>query len=245
MKITVITDIHINKTDSEKLESFKSFIKELKADLLLISGDISSSSQEEFELAFRSIREINPTIQVAIVKGNHDFWMEGNSHRSIAEIEAFHDEVLKKYNIHYLQNNKLELDSCVIYGFDGWYRFSHPGTKDEDYMPLNSGFGELTPFQYLQRNELKAVDYILDSIEKETKKKILLTHFNLIANQLYEKMSGNVRLLDILSPHFDIMIYGHSHQLLDTTHNGCRIINVGADYKEAPSLEKYSITLEI
>lgn len=247
MNIGIITDIHINSFDQPKTWAFEEFVRSLNIDLLIICGDIATASQDEIEQAFKSIRKEKPKLKVACVLGNHDYWVEDNSHTSIFDIKEFHQELFQKYDVHYLQQNKLELDNVTIYGFDGWYTTSNTGTKDPMRMPMSSGMGELTPHLFMQREEINSVDYILKDIESNptNKTKILVTHFNLIQNKGFERMSGNVRLLKFFTSDFDYIFFGHSHQQVDQVIGKSRIINVGADYDKAPSLQLFYKEIKI
>lgn len=235
MKIGIVSDLHINK---EKISEFEKFLSSLTCDILLIAGDIASSKQDEIELAFKSINKIIPHIKTLIVFGNHDYY-SSDHFTNVRELTLKRNDLCSKYNIHYLQNNKFETNTISIYGFDGWYKYLYNlGTIDQDMMPINSGEGELTPFQHLQKEERIAVDYILKNLD-QNQTNIVLTHFNLVANPGYERMSGNSSLFEILTPEIDFLVYGHTHKEEDIFVNECRIINPGADYKELPSLNKY------
>jgi predicted phosphodiesterase len=241
MKIGIITDIHISHYP-EKKDEFKKFLEDLRVDMLIIAGDIVSSEQSDMELCLKMIRENDPFLKVLLVRGNHCFWNPDRPFDSVFELDLFHKELFKKYDIHYLQQNKFEDENLIIYGFDGWYRFSETGTNDITMMPTTSGMGELTPFQYLQREERDAVDYIVKDLEENPSKKtkIVVTHFNVICEDLaYEKMSGNPRYVDILCPDIDYLFFGHTHQEYSATHHGCEVINVGADYDKAPKHNQY------
>ena len=251
MKIGMITDIHLKTGDEEaeqKDKDFKQFLSTLRVDILLVTGDVNSNRFSEFEKFYRMVRESDPYLTVCAVRGNHEAWCIDMPFSNLVEIENKQMEVFKKYNIHYLEHNKYENEKIIIYGFDGWYKHTNTGTNDKDMMPNNSGMGELTPFQHKQRNEVKALDYIFDELEKDkesTKKKLVATHFNLIPNVGYEHMSGNDRYLDLITPEVDYLVFGHTHRVVDEVVNNCRVINVGADYDQSPRLDMFYEEIEL
>lgn len=254
-KVGIITDIHIDGPDDEKTLGLAKFIENLDADYLIISGDLISKNQKSFDVLFSTIRNANPYLKVFFVKGNHDYWIYDQFDKdSLSVIISRQEEVFKKYpNVHYLENNMFEDEDMEIYGYDGWYLHSNPPTKDKDLMPMQAGLGELTPFQYLQRKEQQAVQYIFDELEKRKdskKTKIVVTHFNPFPQgekaHLYENMCGNDRIFNlIIDEGVDYMIFGHSHHAIEKKVKGCTIINVGADYDQAPTETSFSKILKI
>jgi len=249
MKITVVTDLHIGVTP-KKIIKFGKFIDELDTDILLITGDINTNKQREIEEAFVAIRQHKPYMKVLVVFGNHDVWDSGFD--SMVQIKDHHEMLCNKYNIHYLHNNKYEDDTVVIWGFDGWYRMANPGTNDEHWMPLNSGTGALTSIQYMWRREGKALDYILNDLEKDeyintSKTKIVATHFNVTVDDFsqYENMSGNLNIPMLLCKDIDYLFYGHTHEAKVEEIDECKLINVGANYCSSPNKNnKYWKTFE-
>lgn len=239
MKLGIITDLHINAYENKNLD-FKDFVANLTVDALVISGDLSSDNTlEDLEMAFKSIRDTDPYLDVIIVFGNHDCWTQ-DPFITLSELIKKREELCLKYNIHYLEKNKFETEEFVIYGFDGWYKFANPPTYDKNLMPQNAGFDSLTPNQLMQRREGKAVDYILDDLERtKNKKRILVTHFNLIYPPDKEMLAGNDRLLDLFSNDMDYIIFGHSHRYYKEKINRAMVLNVGAEYKKCPNSEEY------
>lgn len=70
MKIGVISDIHLYR----KTERLVCALKAFKAvDVLLIAGDIADRAQkEQYELAYRCIKDHLGAVPVYCVSGNHD-----------------------------------------------------------------------------------------------------------------------------------------------------------------------------
>lgn len=251
-KIGIITDIHIGE-DLNKQKDLSLFIEKLDADFLVISGDLVRANIEELNVLFKIIKEANPFLKIFVVFGNHDVWDEKNKFRSLTELLSERDSICKKWGVHYLEENMFEDDDVEIYGYDGWYLYSNPKTNDKDLMPRTAGLGELTPFQYMQRKEQGAVQYIFDELEKRKKSKktkIVVTHFNPFPqgeeSHLYEHMCGNERIFNlIIDEGINFFIFGHSHHAIEYKKKKCHVINVGADYNKAPSSTEFSKILEI
>lgn len=170
-------------------------------------------------------------------------WDRKREYDSLQGLLNDRDELCKKYDIHYLQNNHYEDDTLQIFGYDGWYLLANPNTNDHLHMPQKSGMGELTSSQLMQRREQKAAEYIFNNINPE-KQVIVMTHFNPFSTNdkygSYESMQGNHRIYELLLEEgLDYFIFGHSHQkeleYVKSKDKTCTVFNVGARYEESPN----------
>lgn len=115
MKIAWASDIHLDFVNPERRKSFYSRIKSWGPDILLLTGDNSTSLH-----LYEHIEELrSETCPVWFVNGNHDYY-----HGSISEVRV---QCWERYtdpaNILYLPSSPpLELSPGVfLIGEDGWY----------------------------------------------------------------------------------------------------------------------------
>ncbi len=76
LKLIHISDIHYGETINKKeLQTLKNKVNELKPDIIVFTGDISSSglTNEQIEEASKIMNEMHATIGKYAIKGNHDY----------------------------------------------------------------------------------------------------------------------------------------------------------------------------
>ena len=236
MKIGIITDPHLSDENNKKTEDFESFAPNISAhcDVLVVSGDMASTNPHEAELFFKIARRNNPYLPIVFVRGNHDVWAHTPDFRSISDIFLFQEKFCKKYKIHDLEfNGELVINDVSFVGYMGWYASRNNDTKDYERIPRQNSLGADT-FSFFKKLEGDSLDKIAD-MELSGKKKVCVTHFNLLPNKGYENLSGNPRFFELfLKDKFDLVIMGHSHKKMDKVIDGCRVVNAGADYSENP-----------
>ncbi len=240
MKILTTSDLHYGFGMQQTRKILQRFFEDIATneqdiDLVLIAGDIQSDSCVHLEKLFKMYREILPTTSTAVVFGNHDYWETSRylrrAHKKIEDIFRFHNEVVTKYSIHYLQDNPIETDKLIIYGFDGWYAGFNPDTNDKDRMPFL--YPEKDAHAFMRDRADKAFDKILLDVDSFSlnKKKMLVTHFpSYSINPIYQRYCANQTWFDFITEKFDYYVVGHSHQRERFLRGSCEIINSGSDY---------------
>jgi len=219
-----------------KQEDFKGFMKKLRVDLLVCAGDWATNDIKDIEDSFRIIRDIDPYLPVITVMGNHDFWSQSHF-ESLDSIFFQIEDLCKKYKISYLQQEPYidEEEKIAFFGFDGWYHTNNSETNDYHMMPQKNSFGAST-YHVMKKREMDAYYKMLEDIKKyPDHKKVCVTHFDLILEKGYEALSPNPNYKDELKEKFSTIIMGHSHKFKDFKEEGCRFINVGADYYRSPT----------
>lgn len=264
MRIALTTDTHFGISNStQKIhKKFLSGLQKESFDILIHTGDIASHKQSQLKKSLSMFREYLPEVPILVVLGNHDLWDRDSwcpnnpryakkiSYRTMKTIQR---EWFKELGIHYLQDSPyIYKEEVVIYGYDGWYKKIPPPSNDKNFMPP---YVEDIPIDvYLNARSHKSLENILKEAEniKENSpncKLVCATHHSLVGYRGgIPGMDGDPRHLDFLSEYFDLVLFGHSHQELDTVHeyvdNGrsysCRVVNAGSDYNSP----KYKI-LEI
>lgn len=123
MKIAVISDLHIDiNRDYPVMECLADIVKEEKAELLLIAGDISEHADESID-AIRYLETLCG-FPVYYVPGNHDMWSENFAERTTDEIYTKYaqDERCLVDNPQIFQGNRGKLR---LVGDIGWYDYSY------------------------------------------------------------------------------------------------------------------------
>lgn len=120
MKIWLISDIHAEEQYLKIPENI---------DMLIVAGDVTNYHTPipncmEFEYFKKWLINLNIKYKV-IIAGNHDYWAT----------QFYYKEELKLNNIHYLENNLIEIEGIKIYGspitptFGNWYFMSDDTSK--------------------------------------------------------------------------------------------------------------------
>jgi predicted phosphodiesterase len=234
MKALILTDTH--KGHSTKThdihEKMWSDISKEEFDVLLHTGDWTSSKHTQLEDAFKQMRKYIPNKAVLGVMGNHDFW--NNEYTSSPKWMTLKDQIesinktCKKYGVHHLQEHEVVLNNVFFYGLDSWYTNPDPLTNDHYYIKSLMPSTEMHKFMYARAH--KQFESILEKVVFN-RTNVLLTHHNsYVTDWSYFDMAGNPSWMGLIADNFKHYIFGHTHQQVDVQYGDCRILNVGADY---------------
>lgn len=250
LKIALTTDLHYGFSSKTEAKLIKFLDKELpKAkkygiDLFIVSGDLASTKQRQFEKCLALIRnkmdQHNIDVPFALVRGNHDLWndydkknKEWIKSKFLVDLYKKHEEWFVKYKVRHL-DNALIIKDTLICGFDGWYSTSDPKTNDADRIPKDVGNGHTT-MNWLITKTWKDFDSVLElSKTAPVTKKILVTHHNLYLTKKYGENphNGITKFLPEVKANFDVLVCGHTHIVEDRIEDNLRIINAGSDYNQ-------------
>jgi len=106
LKITFISDIQADKyTDRKRLDNFIEKVNSTNPDLVLIAGDLITSTPTYINLAAEMVGKINSKYGIYSCVGDHDHWSyRQDTKRSVREMT----EALAKYNIKMIDNGKFD-----------------------------------------------------------------------------------------------------------------------------------------
>jgi predicted MPP superfamily phosphohydrolase len=147
MKIFFTADIHwVTPWKTRSIQKLEGQWKNANADLLVVVGDLAEASvaRETCKL----LRKIVGDKPVAIVLGNHDYWLGPKTRRKYKNIEEVEERywvpATKDYGIHFLQRENLVIsETQVLVGSYGHYDlgFANPNLKinerkvtEEEYL---------------------------------------------------------------------------------------------------------------
>jgi predicted MPP superfamily phosphohydrolase len=107
-QIALISDVQVDRyTNGERLNDFIDMVNVTDADLILIAGDIITSTPRYIETAAKSLGKLKANYGVYACIGDHDNWAyRGDSKRSVFEVTS----ALEKYNIPMIDNETKTID---------------------------------------------------------------------------------------------------------------------------------------
>lgn len=215
----------------DRANAFREFIIDIDCDILILSGDISSSdSIDDLDYVFSIIKSRREDLKVLMVKGNHDYWENYRPYISLDELIEEHSKIFKKYGVVYLQDNHFIKENILFVGYDGWYNVDpRSQTKDNTMIPRFNSLGA-DSFLFMKKREMVGLDRVLKELSKDENKgkyKICVTHFNFKSDPNYENLKANPNFLSILKENCNIVIFGHNHLVEDRIEDGVRLINAG------------------
>ncbi|OGU77333.1 MAG: hypothetical protein A2V93_11845 [Ignavibacteria bacterium RBG_16_34_14] len=107
LKITFIADIQADRyTDRARLENYIEKVNSTHPDLVLIAGDLITSTPNYINLAAEMVGKIKAKYGIYTCVGDHDHWSyRDDTKRSVREMTT----ALAKYNIKMVDNNKIDL----------------------------------------------------------------------------------------------------------------------------------------
>lgn len=231
-KLAWLTDIHLDFVDRDKLSKLLDDIKAVKADAVLISGDIAVAPT--LEQLLKGL-ELQLQLPIYFVLGNHDYY-EG----SIAKVRSMVDDLCKQSsNLHFLTTSSvipLSESSCIL-GHDGWAdgRLGDFSTSDvimNDYLLItefiragfysrspNAKFKRLTQMQALADEAVVHIEKCVREAAGKFQNIVVLTHFPPYREAcLYKGLFSN----DLFLPHFANKILGDKLKELATEFSGVK-----------------------
>jgi len=123
-RLVFISDIHADRhTGNKRLANYVHKVNMLHPDLVLIGGDLISSTPQYIETAAEYMGMIKSKYGVYSCRGDHDHWAyRPDTQKSI---EAVTDE-LEKYNVHMLSNENKILDTNGIKMLISFVTYTYP-----------------------------------------------------------------------------------------------------------------------
>jgi len=236
MKILLTTDSHMGFSQKtyQILEKKLKEIDHNSYDIVVHCGDWISHKQSQWKTVLKLFRNYidKPILGVT---GNHDLWDAEQQFLSLEDVQKYHLEMFKKYDIHYLERNPYIKDNISFYGFNGWYSNTNPPSNDWMRIPNNPP-RDLN--KILRNNAHRRLQEILIQSEKDTNQKICITHVSSLPyRNSYIKddysMAANPKYKNMIADVFDFYFMGHSHLVVQELHpSGCGMINAGSDYDQ-------------
>lgn len=220
MRIAAVADIHVKHTDKNKWLSFFREVS-LKADVLLICGDLTDTGDEE-EANILNDELKACTIPVVAVLGNHDY--EKGRQKLIRGI-------LQSEHVHILDGESVVIGDIGFAGVKGF------GGGFDRYML--SYFGEAAMKAFVQEaiDEALHLERALDQLNKQQEgvKKIALLHYAPIQQTVEGEppeifpFLGSSRLAEpLIRKQVVAAFHGHAHTgtLAGSLTNGVKVYNV-------------------
>lgn len=234
MKITLVSDLHIDINNEILNEHSFGFIDNLKqTDVLLIAGDTCGNAikTKEFMNSLEKKLSRRKNIKVYFTTGNHepyDYDINGLTIKDINDMlhKEFDKSLGKK--VTFLQGEEVELGDYVIFGGILGTDFRLNNTPEymmrtipsmiNDFRYCYTGKGKLRP-EYYAKTFDNTKDKLKKVCEKYPDKKIIVfTHFapsgrsvaDEYRNSLYNPFYAS-RLDDFIKKYDNIKLWGHGH----------------------------------
>jgi len=192
-------------------------------DLVLIPGDISWAMKMEGAMQDLAWVDARPGVKV-LIRGNHDYWWE-----SAAKVRKNLPQ-----SLHIISNDAFYFNDIVVVGARLWdspeYSFSeYIDVKEESKVSeekKNAGENEKIFCRELNRLQMS-----IDTMQREAKVKIAMTHYPPIGADLKDSRAS--KLLENAGIH--IAVFGHLHSLkkgakLFGTKNNIRYLLTSCDW---------------
>ncbi|UZJ58066.1 metallophosphoesterase family protein [Pseudomonas sp. KU26590] len=222
MKIQIYSDLHLE---------FSEFVPSpIDADLVILAGDIGVQG--------RGVRWANETFQcpVIYVCGNHEFY-KGHIDHTLTKMRN-----QAAPHVHILENESFVWQQTRFLGTTTWTDFSSTGDvvaatslarewmNDFKVIRADASYRRLRPDDLVTRNQF-ARAWLAEELAKPFDGKTLVVSHHaptpLVAG---DKHDGHLNAA--YSNHWpelitqaDVWIFGHTHQAIDTTLVGCRIVS--------------------
>jgi len=139
VNILCISDLHINKTNLNKIYKIINNINKIKPKYLFIIGDIINSRGIFTDNSMSNIiidlfKTIKEDIQIYYVYGNHEYY---KATKNTKAFETTYNTINKLDNVHFLHNDVIENDDIYISGISlplDYYENDVPGDEDKDIL---------------------------------------------------------------------------------------------------------------
>lgn len=255
MELQIISDLHLEFFHPTKGLKSAIFNTRLKSKNIALLGDIGYPSTKLYKGYIKYLSD--NCDNVFIIAGNHEYY---NNSTDISETESQLENISKEYlNVHYLQNNFIELGDYIIAGTTLWINYGELDHKtvieelnDFDCIFKNGGH-KLCPLDIvdLHNNAINFLEKLVKS--HKNKKIIILTHHaptlqdssvpELLDDPL--KLAYATNLEYLMTDNVVLWGYGHTHHKSDIIINKTRVYSNPRGYIDEKTGYKYGETLII
>jgi len=249
MKFQIISDIHLEYYHT--LPELNYFFT-VSAPNLILAGDICYYNHPNFMIFFKKVSKLYDNI--FFTPGNHEYY----SYKHIpdighSEIDCIMKEKLSCFkNIHFIQNNIIELDKCIILGNTLWCKTNRTIYDANVKILTNDFFIQSNNKFTTSYNEIRTMNNAQYSWLKNTlfglrRKKdiIVITHYLPSKKCIHQKYKNDpyndMYFTDCedLMKYADIWIAGHTHNPFFGNINNCQIfVNPRGDPEENTGYNK-------
>ncbi len=243
MKIKIVSDLHLEFSDTEIQNNEGCDVLILAGDILVASklGKLESTNGIRFRKFLKSVSEAFP--HVIYVAGNHEFYDSGKFYQTIDELKSHCD--LYYDNVYFLERDLKIIDDVVFVGGTLWTDMNKhdPMTlhavRDmmNDYRAIRNdrnGYIPLKPADTCERHRLTR-DYIKHIVsEHKDKRCVVVGHHTPSFQSCHEQyktdylMNGayhsDLSELILDHPQIKLWVHGHTHNCFDYMIGETRII---------------------
>jgi predicted phosphodiesterase len=254
MKITVVSDLHMEFSPITLTNSQQADVLILSGDILMseylhdypadFNGHANNSTRYETALEFRKfLQSCSDTFKdVIYVAGNHEFY-QGKFH---AGLDYLKEECSLYPNVHFLENSSIIIDDVMFIGATLWTD-AHKGDPltmyqlpfmMNDYALIKNdhkGYRKLHMIDTINRHH-KSMDYIEMMVENapSDKKIVVVTHHSPSYLSIVDKYADQYEMnggyhsdlskFIIDNPNIVLWTHGHTHEVLDYKLGETRIV---------------------
>lgn len=213
MLVQIVSDIHTE---------FESYLVRPEAEVLIIAGDLAVGAENVIEWLDTHKDKFKHIIYIT---GNHEYYNQDmcNTDKLIT------DYANSMPNVHFLNNSECEIDGKLFYGGTMW---THVNPVEASVIE----FG-MNDFQLIKTGKSNLTTTVANAIHREfikgleeTESRIIISHHmpsKQLISPLYENSPLNSAFatnLDGYIASVDTWIFGHTHDVIDTTLYGCRCV---------------------
>jgi hypothetical protein len=242
MKIRIMSDLHLEITKLEVVNSTGADVLVLAGDIL-VANKIRKENSEEGKYFRNFLQKISGEFEnIVYVAGNHEFYNDGKFFEGLTWLQ---EECDKYNNLYFLERSTVALDDVVFIGATMWTDFNHydPLTMlsaegmMNDYRTIvhdYDGYRRLQPKDVALRHKL-SLNYIkLLLSENKNKTCVVVTHhgpsFQSMDPRYRNDSLGNglyySDLDDLIwdNPQISLWCHGHTHHPQDYKINRSRVV---------------------
>lgn len=261
MQIRPFSDLHLEFWKPNKVERFlKKYLPPIPTDLetvVIIAGDLGLAHRQETWLnALHLLSE--RFLAVVYVEGNH-FFYKNNFFGRIHELKGM---VTLPDNVHFLENESVEINGVVFIGATLWTDFNSGdpesmllarGKMSDFHVITTSDGSKLTPLNTLKLHA-ESKKYIFDTLQANSgKRSVVVTHHGISPLSIHNRYQGNLLngayITDLtakVAKHGpNLWIHGHTHDSFDYMIGRTRVIVNPFGYKDVEENHQFNKTLLI
>ena len=226
------------------------------SDVLVLAGDIASGADALEQFA-------DWPVPVLYVAGNHEYY--GHAMEALrAEMRAKSRDAAKKYGIHFLDNERVDIGGVRFLGTTLWtdYRLRLQHTQavqmvnaqqclNDHRLITRDGGGRFSPQDALNEHEQARAWLTTQLSQPFAGRTVVVTHHGPHPLSVHPRYDGDlmsaafVSDLTELMPGVDLWLHGHVHDGFDYTVGNCRVVANPAGYiRNRSSVDKADFIYE-